>query len=269
VTYFANEQTLRSAASGDVAASLGASAGSLVVAFLNWLIQGLAELALTFHSLAALRNEDMQPRESISAAAGRFGSWLGMSLLRGLAYLALLLALVLPSVLLAFAADNFDRESTTAAFVVLGITCLLLLAMLVIMILVFILQTRWVVSTPSLVIEQLRARQSLRRSWRLTRGKFWRSFGVMFVLGVIALIVLSLPNFAIQMVAMFGTERTALWSAAGSAFGTILSSLYVPLSAAAFVVLYYDLRVRRENLDLDVRVRQLEAEMVSSEEAQP
>jgi hypothetical protein len=269
LSYFVNEQSIRSSASGDVAGSLGATAGSIVLSLLNWLIQGVAELALTFHALAALRDEGMQPRESIRAATGRLGSWLGMSLLRGAAYFALLLVLVLPSVGLVLAADSFDGESGAAAFAILGLMCLILFATLVIVVLGLYLQTRWVVGTPSLVVEQLGARQSLRRSWSLTRGKFWRSLGVTLVLGVIALIVLSLPNIVFQMVAMFGTEQTSLWSAAGSALGTVLSSLYVPLSAAAYVVLYYDLRVRRENLDLAVRVEQLEAETMAVGEAQP
>ena len=97
LSYFVNEQSLRSTASGDVAGSLGASFGSLVLGLLSWLIQGLAELALTFHALAALRNEGMEPREAISAAGGRIGSWLGMSILRGLVFGALLLVLILPS----------------------------------------------------------------------------------------------------------------------------------------------------------------------------
>jgi hypothetical protein len=264
LSYLFNEQALQSASSGDAAGSLGASAGSLVVAFLTWLIQGLAELALTFHALAALQNEEVEPRGAIASAAGRLGSWLGMSILRGLVFAALLFVLIVPSVLLVLAAD-----SNAGALAAVGLACLLLLAMLVILVLVVFLQTRWVVSTPSLVTEQLGARKALGRSWHLTRGKFWRSFGVMVVLGLIGLIVLSLPNIAIQTVAMFGTERTALWSAAGTAFGTVLSALYVPLSAAAYVVLYYDLRVRRENLDLDVRVQQLEAENAALEETQP
>ena len=90
----------------------------------------------------------------------------------------------------------------------------------------------------------------------------------MFVLGLIALIVLSLPISSSRWspFSPLGAARCGLRPARPWA-PSCLPCLF-PSSAATYVVLYYDLRVRRENLDLDVRVQQLEFETSGPEEAQ-
>lgn len=262
LSYLLNRYSFAATSGADLGASLSSSLGSVALSLLDWLVQGIAELALTFHAIAALRNLPMEPRASIAAAGSRLGSWLGMSLLRALAYVALIIGPLLPTFALAVLVGENEAMAV-------GVACLFGIAMIAIFVLAVVLQVRWIVSTPSLVVEELGATASLGRSWFLTRGKFWRSFGVAVVLAIIGIIVLGLPTFVLGAIALIGTAQGAWWSALGTALGTILSALYVPLSAATYVVLYYDLRVRRENLDLDQRVQQLEAETSGQEESNP
>lgn len=245
-------------ASFDMGTGFVSSIGSLLVALITWLGQGLAELALTFHALATLRDVPLGRGEGISRAGGRIWSWLGMAILRGLAYAVMLSVVLLPTILIAVLVEN--NPDIGIAF------CLLPFLMLAVVALVLYLQTRWVVGTPGLVVEELGARGALGRSWALTRGKFWRSFAVTFVLGLIALVVLSLPTFAIQMFAFGVSSDLPLPSAVGAFLSAVVGALFVPLTASAYLVLYYDLRVRHENLDLDQRVGQLEADLKADEE---
>lgn len=257
LSYFLNGSLFDSTANTDLTGLLGSTVGTMLLSLFSVLIQGLAELALTFHAQAALQDRALEPGEAISSAFGRIGSWLGMSILRGLAYVGAIVVAILPSALLTALMASGDSNSAAAA---IGIACIMVVLMVVLFILAMILFVRWIVATPSLVVEELGATGSLGRSWRLTRGKFWRSFGVAFVLMVIGLVVLSLPNVLLSVVAVAALAQSPIWSAISTAFGTILSALFVPLSAATYLVLYYDLRVRREHLDLDLRVQQLEAE---------
>ncbi len=258
LSYFINRPLFEETGTSlDAMGLLGSTFGSLALSLLAILIQGLAELALTFHARAALADEALEPGQAVSSAFGRIGSWLGMSILRALAYVGVVAVAVVPSILLAALAGSGDSSSAAAA---VGLLCLFTIVGLGVFILAVILYVRWIVATPALVVEELGARGSLGRSWGLTKGKFWRSFGVTLVLVLISLVVLSLPNVVITLLTMAATERTVVWSAVSTALGTVLSALYVPLSAATYLVLYYDLRVRRENLDLDLRVQQLEAE---------
>ncbi len=258
LSYFINRPLFEETGTSlDAMGLLGSTFGSLALSLLAILIQGLAELALTFHARAALADEALEPGQAVSSAFGRIGSWLGMSILRALAYVGVVAVAIVPSILLAALAGSGDSSSAAAA---VGLLCLFTIVSLGVFILAVILYVRWIVATPALVVEELGATGSLGRSWGLTKGKFWRSFGVTLVLVLISLVVLSLPNVVITLFTLAATQRTIVWSAVSTGLGTILSALYVPLSAATYLVLYYDLRVRRENLDLDLRVQQLEAE---------
>ncbi len=116
------------------------------------------------------------------------------------------------------------------------------------------------------MVEGLGPRGALGRSWALTRGKFWRSFAVAFVLFVIRLIVVLVPSYVIQFITLFTAADLPLPSAIGTFVTALIAAFYVPLTSAAYLVLYYDLRVRKENLDLDQRVGQLESELQPDEE---
>jgi hypothetical protein len=106
---------------------------------------------------------------------------------------------------------------------------------------------------------------ALRRSWRLVRGKFWRVFGILLFGGVVVDIV----SYALQygVTALFVT--LGRWTngndSDGAAVVTIVLASAVGLAAVLAVIaslafmsavqalIYLDLRVRREGLDLWMR----------------
>jgi len=110
----------------------------------------------------------------------------------------------------------------------------------------------WAVVMPAMFIEKLGLGAAMGRSWRLVEGRWWRTFFTLLLMFVIwfvartalrAFIVLaqSLLQLVIPTVA-------ALWIAAASS--VIVGSLVNPLLQIAIVLIYFDLRVRREALDL-------------------
>jgi hypothetical protein len=110
----------------------------------------------------------------------------------------------------------------------------------------------WAVAMPAMFIENLGLGAAMGRSWRLVEGRWWRTFFTLLLMFVIwfvartalrAFIVLaqSLLQLVIPTVA-------ALWIAAASS--VIVGSLVNPLLQIAVVLIYFDLRVRREALDL-------------------
>ncbi len=94
--------------------------------------------------------------------------------------------------------------------------------------------------TPIIVIEGRFGTKAISRSRELTKGSLFRIFGLYVVV------------FVLSSVLNFGGSLLSLgdpWIAAG--FQTIASAIAQPFGFAATVVLYYDVRCRKEAFDLE------------------
>jgi len=111
------------------------------------------------------------------------------------------------------------------------------------------------ITLPASVLERLGPVASMRRSWRLTTGRFWMIFSVLLVATIITSViqnVLSAPVSVIMPLAFLNSDSppTALMIlllAVASYVGMLLSTVYV---ASVTAVVYTDQRMRREGFDL-------------------
>jgi hypothetical protein len=106
---------------------------------------------------------------------------------------------------------------------------------------------------------------SLKRSWQLVRGKFWRVFGILLFAGVVVNIVGYALQFGVSTLLLTvgswagdsdGTGATVAAIVIGAATGiatvmTLIASM--AFMSAVQALIYLDLRVRREGLDLWMR----------------
>jgi hypothetical protein len=128
------------------------------------------------------------------------------------------------------------------------------------------LTVRWALAAPALVLEKASVLTALRRSWRLTGGSFWRVLGIVLLTGIIVAIgqgALSIPFSGLSELVPEGPPGATLGPTVGrllvSGIGGIVSgAVFYPFSAAVSALLYIDLRMRREALD--VRLAQSLAE---------
>ena len=105
---------------------------------------------------------------------------------------------------------------------------------------------------------------ALKRSWRLVKGRFWRSFGILLFAGLVVTIV----GYAIQLGLLILVGTLAAWADSSGAAGEVVAisvgvasgvgALLATIASLSFVsavlaMLYLDLRVRREGLDLWLR----------------
>lgn len=99
---------------------------------------------------------------------------------------------------------------------------------------------------PVIVVERLGPIAAIRRSFHLVDKARWRTLGLYLLVGIIAGILGTL--FSLVFLVSFVTEptaRTVLQTVASVASAAVTG----PLTYGAFVILYYDLRVRREAFD--------------------
>ncbi|MFE9459480.1 hypothetical protein [Streptomyces californicus] len=120
-------------------------------------------------------------------------------------------------------------------------------------------------SAPALVLERQGVVAALRRSVKLVRGAWWRTFGVLVLSQLIILLmsmIVSVPFAAIAVIAD-GTSLSELLEGGGTASGwpflivtgigdVIVSTLVYPFFGGVTALLYVDQRIRREALDLDL-----------------
>jgi hypothetical protein len=111
---------------------------------------------------------------------------------------------------------------------------------------------RWSVAVPALLAEGIGPVQALRRSWELTRGHWWRLFGILVVVYLLAYVVSSvLGIFALPLAILVPFVPDVVRGAVALTVTTLASALVAPIEYLCVVLLYFDLRVRKESFDLD------------------
>jgi membrane-anchored glycerophosphoryl diester phosphodiesterase (GDPDase) len=251
----------------------------ILIAILGLIANAVVTLSLTNQGIATLHEEPLAMGESIRRGLRRLGSYIWLLIVQGVVIGLATLAVLIPIFILIFAL-TFAGAAMSAAlfsetdniFVAIGlmvlIACGSFLMMLVVVAPATYLGARWIVAIPALVNEDLSATDALRRSWRLTGSRAWRAIGYLILLGLISTIVVSLPASFIQQILFIAAPSSAmpLFLSLSTAISSIFTVIWTPFYVCAIVLLYYDLRVRAEGYDLDLRVRQLEEQMANQQE---
>jgi hypothetical protein len=109
--------------------------------------------------------------------------------------------------------------------------------------------TCWMLVSPVMIVEETFGMASLRRSRALIRGTWWKTFGLLIVVGLIV----TVPAAALQIfwsyIPFFGTILNAATSAITQTYGLV-----------AIVVYYFDRRCRTEEFDLRLLAQQIRSE---------
>lgn len=127
------------------------------------------------------------------------------------------------------------------------------------------LQVSFTLAAPALMLERQGIIAALRRSAKLVRGAWWRTFGILaltYLLVFLLSFLVSIP-FGIIGVIADGTDISEFFESGGASFDwpfliitgigeVIVSTLLYPFVAGVMALLYVDQRIRREALDLDL-----------------
>jgi hypothetical protein len=113
-------------------------------------------------------------------------------------------------------------------------------------------------AAPALVLEKTGVFASLRRAGRLSRGQWWRIFGVLLLTGLVAGVVGQVVAVPLGIV---GAVGPTLFPGTAGALLLVLSSflsqilvgaLTTPFTAAVTALQYVDQRIRKEGLDVEL-----------------
>jgi hypothetical protein len=118
----------------------------------------------------------------------------------------------------------------------------------------------------ALVIERLTLGRAMRRSWRLTGGFFWRTFGILLLVSVMISIASQIVESPVALIGslLSGaanptgssldslTDSLKLTQVVSAIVGAIVSTVTAIISTSVSTLLYLDLRIRKEGLDLQL-----------------
>jgi hypothetical protein len=235
----------------DVAADVGTALGGLLASVV---LQSLAIAVVTGLLTLSVSQGVLGRRLPLDELWGRtrrrVPALVGLSLVVLAAIVAAVVAAVLPGLALTAAAGPVG-----AVLLVVGVPAAIVAAAY--------LYTRLSLATPALMLEEATVRTALRRSWLLVRGSSWRVFGILLLTGIITMLTV------LVVTAPFGVVSTVLSLNAPddplaalsltwpqllvTGIGTIVASTIVyPFTASVTALLYVDLRMRREGLDVQL-----------------
>jgi hypothetical protein len=116
---------------------------------------------------------------------------------------------------------------------------------------------RWSVSTPALFSEGIGPVKALGRSWNLVRDNWWRTVGILIIVAImVSLIQAALGALFTGIAALLPGLSNDLRAGLVTTVSEIVNALVGAITPIAITMLYLDLRVRKEGLDLDQLARQ-------------
>ena len=234
--------------------------GSLLQVLATVLLSGLIVVAVSRSVLGRVASS----KEVWERTKSKFLPLIGLNIITSIiSGLMLIIGIAVFFVLLAGVASTAktDRE----LFQGLGMSLVGLLILMVVSALVsYYLSIKFSVASPAMVLENLGVFAAIGRSWSLTRGNFWRLFGINILTAIITSMVAGIFGgiagalSAIFVVVGSSSPEDMLASLnttyiLAMVMSTIAQLLILPFTSSVNALLYIDLRMRKEGLDVELR----------------
>jgi hypothetical protein len=271
--YFLVERAVNADVADQQTLLAGAVGGAVVLGLLSIVVSAISGALLQGVVVGEVARETLGEKLTFRSlwqlVRGRIGALIGWTFLVSFAWFVAI-ALV-AAVVVALAAVGGTAGIVGAVLVgILGGFGLVALAVWI--------NTKIALVPSAIVLERLRISDALARSWRLTTGYFWKTFGLIALLAVIIYTVAQIVAVPFGVVgAMLGGifAPTSLSTDDPSSFtqilvgqlgvnvlssivGAVIGAIGSVVQTAAVSLLYIDLRMRKEGLDLQL-VRFVEA----------
>jgi hypothetical protein len=223
---------------------------SSVMVLVNLMATTILTGMLTWAVSRAVIGQRVTIKQTWHAISHRVPAMVGLGLLLTLIpAAAMVLGFAVPAVLAAGTLGNSGHSGAAQAVVVL-------LALALVAgggILAGFFFVRLLLAPAALILEDASIGTAIKRSWRLTKGSFWRITGIYLLTALVA----SLASGTIASVVGLGGALSMMLSPWLGAVllvlgSTIASTLVTPFTAAVTALLYIDRRMRSEGLDIEL-----------------
>lgn len=217
--------------------SAGFIVGQLFVQLLEFLTYFLAPIVCFRTLAAAYLGERAGWRESVRFAFKRFWAVVGVALVLSIALGAAFFVGMIFTIIAAAASPWFA--------VVVGLGVLAGLAFI---------GTIWSLTFPALLLERI-GFESLGRSAGLVKGGWWSTFATLLMAFLLAVFVAFIVGGVLVAVTVLAAGESSIMAIVLEYLINLIANVVAaPILASAVVVAYFDRRIRKEALDLDLVV---------------
>ncbi|MCK9795046.1 glycerophosphoryl diester phosphodiesterase membrane domain-containing protein [Isoptericola sp. 4D.3] len=225
-------------------------ASSLGIGLTMLLAQPVVEGILTVSVSQSVIGRKLTLGEVWARLRGRVGVLIGWALLRALGSLVVTFGWFFGLVLLVALVGEQSPGAALALGVVLSVAFVVLVVWL---------GVRIGLVAPALALEGRGLGGTVARTWRLTRGSFWRLFGIYLLAMIIVSIASYIITIPISLVAGIigggsgSLEAFSTTTIVASVLSSVISAAITTIFMASVVaLLYIDVRMRREGLDVQL-----------------
>lgn len=202
----------------------------------------------------AVLGRKLSPSEAWTAVRSRIWTVVGLALLQLVAIFVLYVAVTVGIVVFFIGVFVAVAESQGVGIIVVIASMLGAAGGIALVAWIYI---RIYFAIPVAVLERVGAGTALTRSWRLTQGRWWRTFGISLLAFILMFLVqglLSTPFSIVSVVPTFIAPGAA-WAAvvAGAVIyvgNVVVYAITAPFRVGVKTLLYVDARMRSEGLDL-------------------
>lgn len=118
----------------------------------------------------------------------------------------------------------------------------------------------WSIAVPVLLVEDTAGVAALQRSFGLVRGRWWPTFTVLFLGNLLLTVVQSVFSIPLLGLLLVDDSNPAVFVVASTITGTLATVLTTPFLVAMVLVIYVELRVRKEGLDVALMAHRIGVE---------
>ncbi|WP_210480660.1 hypothetical protein [Naasia sp. SYSU D00948] len=231
---------------------VGAILGALGVFALSFVVSALLQGIVVGAAARAILGESTTVGQVWQRLRGNLGPLIGWTLLLGSAILLTVLLLTGIVVL------GVTLGGAVGAAISIGIALLLGLGAVALWIWLY---TKTSLVPSLIVLEHATIRRAIVRSWRLTDGYFWRTFGaqaLVTIMVTVALQLITTPLGLLQFVGVLidpndtgtGVTVAVIVQIIAVAIGLLGGAVTTLVTSTLIALIYLDLRMRKEGLDL-------------------
>ena len=150
----------------------------------------------------------------------------------------------------------YGADEDSAGTIILAI--LAILAVIAVLgLLTFALICKLSLAPAALVLENIGVMEGISRSWTLTRGYFWRIVGIRLLSFIIVFFAVQIVSQGVSIVMQgllyAAPDMTLAILVASTLLSSLIQAAILPFDSAVVALMYTDLRMRSEGLDVELR----------------